>query len=186
MKLMSMPDVLSTTLLMWFASSPKGTRNIHQGRSAPVVRASRARFDPSAPTARPRPLPAVGWPLNAFHMHPVLGRIARRTPGDDDAIARFQRVFVDAPLLQARRAGPLGGNLAHGAGLVFGVHMNPRVWTAVVDLHDLAFDRDPLVLEVVGRERVVGRGRNARRNAHQNECQQRTFHVALLDDCIPA
>src|SRR5260370_207693 len=77
----------------------------------------------------------------AFRVDGVGGGIGGGAAGDDDAIAGLQRVLADAPLFQTRGAGPLGRNLPHHARLVSRVDVNPRVGIAVLELHELAFNR---------------------------------------------
>src|SRR5262245_26552741 len=93
-------------------------------------------------------------------MDSPLWRITSWTSGGDHPIAGFEGIGHHAARTQSGWAGQPGPESLRRAFGVFGHHMHPRSRAAVVELHQLAFNRDCLFLEIVRGKRMVGGGRN--------------------------
>src|SRR5437762_4001985 len=117
----------------------------------------------------PAPLEPVLRSQDAPHADAVILDGAARVAGDDDVIARLQRVARDAGQLPG--GGPLDGPALHLALRVRRLHVNERVRVAEHELHHVAFDLDLLVDDVGGGERMVRVDHGARheRGADQRE-----------------
>src|SRR5262245_12191802 len=100
------------------------------------------------PPAASAPRPPVGGPFDRLDVEAPLGCVAAWRTGDDQTIAGLQRLRRDAALLQPARRCPLGGVLLRLAVLVEDHQVNPRVRAAVLELGEIAFDPDRLLLEV--------------------------------------
>ena len=89
-------------------------------------------------------------------MDPAFRGISARAAGDDEMIARLERVSRKPGLFETPRVGPFGGNLLRLPVFVHDCQMEPGVRILQLKSDDIAFDGYLLFLEVLSRERVMG------------------------------
>ena len=107
-----------------------------------------------------------------FNVHLQFGWIARWASGDDDVVARFQRIVQDPRCARRPGLGPLGADPLHSApSLSRASTCTHACGVAIGELDDRAFDRHGLVFVVEGRERVVRAHRRIRRDDQEPERQ---------------
>src|SRR5205823_3647546 len=87
-----------------------------------------------------RPLPAIGRPLDRSQMDAVFLRIPGRAPGDDEMIARLERLDRETGLLEPRGIGPFGGKFLCVSVRVDDREVQPGVWVLELEGDDVAFD----------------------------------------------
>jgi hypothetical protein len=92
--------------------------------------------------------------MNRSQVDPVFRGIPARTAGDDQMIAGLERLGGKTGLLETRRVGPFGGKLLLPV-LVHDEQVEPRVGILELEGDDVAFDGNLLVLEIVGRKRMM-------------------------------
>src|SRR5688572_15684796 len=104
---------------------------------------------------------------------------ARRAARDLDLVADLQGLLIHAGPSEVGRAGPLDGIAAYRPVLLHDVHLDKGVRIAKLELHQLALNRDPLILFVGRGKRVVCGQRRAGANEgrHSNgKHNQVTLH----------
>src|SRR5439155_27120796 len=97
-----------------------------------------------------------------------------RIAGDDDMIARLQRVARDARQLTGGR--PFDRPALHLALGVRRLHVQEGVWVSEHELQQVAFDRDLLVDLVDRGKRVVSGGRGSGAGRGGENAEDKTFH----------
>src|SRR5438105_2780378 len=108
------------------------------------------------------PLPTVGWPSDGAHPQPVIFRVAARVARDDHVVARLQRLARHALAIELEARAPLDRVAYRVTRGILALDVHERVGITEQELHQVAFDRFRLVLEVRRRERVV----RVRRHRH--------------------
>src|SRR4051812_37416314 len=96
------------------------------------------------------PFPAVLGPENVPQAQAVVSRRARRIAGDDDVVARVQRIASDTLLPKQAAGTPLYGPTLHHALVVLGRNREKRMGIAEHELHEIALNGHLLVFKVGG------------------------------------
>jgi hypothetical protein len=89
-------------------------------------------------------------------MNPAFRRISARTSGDDEVIAGLERLGRKTRLFEARGIGPFSGKLLRRPVFIRDGQIEPSVRILELEGDDVAFERNFLFLEIIGRERVMG------------------------------
>jgi len=85
-------------------------------------------------------------------VNPALRRIPGRTSGDDEVIAGLERVGRKTRLLEPCGIGPLAGKLLWYPAFVNDGQVQPGVRILELEGENIAFERNLLLLEIVGRK----------------------------------
>src|SRR5437773_6549931 len=107
------------------------------------------------------PRESVGRPLQRHHAQAMVGGIASRVGGDHHDVAELERLARDACAPELTDAGPLDRPPHHLAVLVRRLDVHERMRVAEEELHELALDRDGLVLVIGGGKGMMCPGRDA-------------------------
>ena len=89
-------------------------------------------------------------------MNPAFRRIPPGTSGDDEVIAGLERLGRKTRLLETCGIGPFGGKLLRRPVFIRDGQIEPGVRILELEGDDVAFKRNVLFLEIIGRERVMG------------------------------
>src|SRR5690606_8927984 len=90
------------------------------------------------------PREVIGGTFDFRHQHAVLGSNTARMAADDHRITRVDRLRRNACSSQLRGTLPLDRVALLDTGTVLGQYVEHGMRVAVLELHDLAFDRDGL------------------------------------------